>query len=130
MKNKIAAIYCRTATIGKVQKVDMKKQIAWGVSRAKKDGYSTFVIIKDKGESGANLERTGLKRLIRLTKAEIIDTVYTRDSSRLSRNAYDYLWLKDLFEQHSVKLKTMLMQDNSEILLLLKKISNVGTRNQ
>src|SRR5699024_7512767 len=62
--------------------------------------YDTYI---DPGYSGSNIDRPGLKKLIRSAKQKNIDTVLSYKLDRLSRSQKDTLYLiEDVFIKHGV----------------------------
>ncbi len=68
-------------------------------------------IIKDEGYSGGNLNRPGIKLLIRLCTEKKIDVVMMVHSDRLARNTKDHLTMRSLFDECGVKV-VYVMQPN------------------
>jgi len=102
---KLAVIYCRTATVEKDTISRLNEQERVCKKAVKDDGVKLLKIIKDIGESGASLKRSGIQEVMRMANNGSIDAVYTTESDRISRNTLDYLNLKKLFQDNNVLLK-------------------------
>jgi len=59
-------------------------------------------IFSDEGVSGKSLDRTGMKKLLELTKTQSINAVIVYKLDRLSRKTKDFLHLIDVFESNDV----------------------------
>src|SRR5829696_5226318 len=70
-----------------------------------REGYEVLEEVFDRGQSGANLSRTGMDRVRDLVAAENVSIVLAQDRDRLSREpAYLYL-LKQEFAKRGCKLR-------------------------
>lgn len=71
-----------------------------------------FFIVKeyvDDGYTGTNFDRPGFKRMIEDIEAGIIDTVITKDLSRLGRNyVQSGLYIENYFPEHEVRFVAIL----------------------
>jgi len=93
MKN--AYGYTRTATAKQTKE---SNAIEWQ-SRAirkycKKNKIQLFGIFADIAKSGLNLNRPGIKKMLRQITKKPVDFVVISDSDRLSRNKTDYYHIK------------------------------------
>lgn len=61
-------------------------------------------LITDNGRSGSNLNRPGIKRLLKMIANYDVSQVICIDESRLSRNTLEYLYLGSYLEQHETDL--------------------------
>ncbi len=60
-------------------------------------------IIKDKGKSGKDLNRTGIQRIIKMAKNKEIDAVVVYKLDRLNRKTRDLLFLvEDVFNKNNI----------------------------
>ena len=64
-------------------------------------------IISDNGKAGNNMNRPGLKELLKKVSKFDVCKVICVDSSRLSRNTFEYVYLKSYFDKHETDLITI-----------------------
>src|SRR4051794_7227278 len=64
-------------------------------------------VIVDGGESGKNLLRPGMERVLAMVRAHEVDYVIVPKLDRLSRRLRDVLDIVDLFEQNGVELMSL-----------------------
>ncbi len=106
LSKKIAVVYCRISTGNEViRELPLDNQEKICVKQIKKDNYKLIGVIKDKGKSGSNLDRPGIKEIINLAINKKIDALYTLSNDRLSINTYDYLYLRKILKENKVALK-------------------------
>lgn len=60
--------------------------------------------IVDNGRSGSNLSRHGIQRLLKMIANYDVSKVICFDESRLSRNTFEYVYLRSYLEQHETDL--------------------------
>ena len=74
------------------------------IDYAEKNNLNVVEILTDDGYSGTNFDRPGFKRLIKLIEDKSIDTIITKDLSRLGR---DYIqtgyYLEQYFPLHKIR---------------------------
>ena len=74
------------------------------IDYAEKNNLNVVEILTDDGYSGTNFDRPGFKRLIKLIEDKSIDTIITKDLSRLGR---DYIqtgyYLEQYFPLHNIR---------------------------
>ena len=101
------AIYCRLSVEDNVLNndsqsiINQKKMLT---EYANKKGWNIFKYYIDDGYSGTNFNRPGFKEMIHDIEEGLVNTVITKDLSRLGR---DYLrvgiYLEDFFPDHDVR---------------------------
>jgi DNA invertase Pin-like site-specific DNA recombinase len=106
MNKKYAVIYCRVASAPQVRGgIDsLAGQEKMCRDKLRRDGLHLVGVIHDRGESGMNLKRKGIRKLISLVQDKKIDAVYTTDWTRFARNSGDYLMLREFFRRHGVQV--------------------------
>lgn len=67
-------------------------------------GYPAENCYIDNGISGTSMHRPGLQSLLTRTTKKDIDYLVVQDSSRISRNTYEYLYIKSELKKHGVKI--------------------------
>jgi site-specific DNA recombinase len=71
-------------------------------------GWEIYKTYTDAGYSGANLDRPGLKELIKDSERNVFDMVLVYKLDRLSRSQKDVLYLvEDVFDKHGVYFSSM-----------------------
>lgn len=71
-------------------------------------GWSVYNVYKDDGQSGANLERKAMQKMIRDCKSHKIDMVLVTQLDRLSRSQKDVLFLiEDVFNKNDVSFYSL-----------------------
>ncbi|MDD4804989.1 MAG: recombinase family protein, partial [Candidatus Pacebacteria bacterium] len=107
-KNKIAVIYCRVSTEEQAKEgLSIESQILTCSRIAEEEGYSVLEVIKDEGKSGKDLNREGIKRIIKLTTEKKINAVYTVSTDRISRKVSDHIDITDLLRKEKVILRAL-----------------------
>ena len=102
MITKTTALYVRVSTDDQAREGwSIDAQIEKLTSYAKFQGWVNVEVFADEGESGKDMRRPQMERLIKLIKAKKISTVCTIAVDRLSRNLLDMLQFIDLCERHS-----------------------------
>ncbi len=108
MENKVTVIYCRVSTEEQAKEgLSVESQTLTCKRVAEEEGYSILEVIKDEGKSGKDLNREGIKRIIRLIAEKKINAVYTVNTDRISRNVKDHIYLTDLFRKEKVILRAL-----------------------
>lgn len=103
---KITALYCRLSqddgNVGDSMSIQSQKAILEKFAREMgKAAYSFYV---DDGYSGTNFQRPSFQRMIADIEDEKIDTVITKDLSRLGRNYLESgAYIEVFFPQHHVR---------------------------
>ena len=96
-KNKINICYCRVSS--KKQMSDLKTQI-----KKMKKKYPKHIIIKDIG-SGINMERKGLKKIIKMAIDGVIGELVVTYKDRLARFGYELIeWLIKTYSNGEIKV--------------------------
>jgi site-specific DNA recombinase len=67
----------------------------------------------DPGETGGNMDRPGLQRLLADIRAGKIDVVVVYKVERLTRSSRDFYTMWDLFEEHNVDLASVTQEFNT-----------------
>lgn len=102
------ALYCRVstdeqATQGFSLEAQQQRLEAFCVSQ----GWEDFICYIDDGYSGTNMERPGLKKLIRAANRKQINAVIVYRLDRLSRKQRDVLYLlEDVFDANDVTFRS------------------------
>jgi len=111
MKNnklqKVVVGYVRTATLPQVKDealVETQEEQITKYCKAK--GYKLTKIFSDNGCSGANLQRPGIQELLVEASAGKISKVVCLDLSRLSRNTFEYVFIKSQLKKYGVEVVT------------------------
>ena len=110
---RIAAIYCRLSKddekIGESVSIETQKMML--SQFCQENGFSIFDYYVDDGFSGLNYQRPGFQQLLEDMEAGKIDTVITKDLSRLGRDYIQTGYYIDIyFKEHNVRY--IAMNDN------------------
>lgn len=93
---------------------------------AKRKGLNLRRIIVDEAKSGKNMEREGLQYFLNhIIKEEKVEALVVNTLNRLARNSYHIHMIKDILEQHGVKLFVIeggLSTENASSRLLFNMI--------
>ena len=106
MDRNLTALYLRLSRDdgNAVESESIANQKEFLIDYAKHNSLNIVEILSDDGYSGTNFERPGFKRLIELIESKKIDTVITKDLSRLGR---DYIqtgyYLELYFPRHNIR---------------------------
>lgn len=101
------AIYIRVSTMDQVDGFSLDNQRERLMAYCTAQGWKDVIIYMDDGESGSNMDRPGLKRMIRHVKEKKIDAVVVLKLDRLSRRQKDVLYLlEEVFEGNGVVFKS------------------------
>jgi len=103
---KIAALYCRLSlddgNVGESMSIQSQKAIL--EKYAREMGKVAYAFYVDDGYSGTNFNRPDFQRMISDIEAGKIDTVITKDLSRLGRNYLESgAYIEVFFPQHHVR---------------------------
>lgn len=102
-----AALYLRVSTMDQVEGFSLDVQRERLIAYCTAQGWDNMMIYMDDGETGSNMERPGLKRLIRHVQEKKIDAVVVLKLDRLSRRQKDVLYLlEEVFEGNGVVFKS------------------------
>lgn len=119
IKRKRCAVYCRVSSDERLDQsfnsIDAQREagIAY-VASQKAEGWELVSdFYEDPGFSGGNMERPGLKRLLRDIQAEKIDIVVVYKIDRLSRSLADFAKMVEVFDSHRVSFSSVTQQINS-----------------
>lgn len=101
------ACYLRVSTIDQVQGYSLDMQRERLEAYCKVQGWDDHTFYMDDGESATNIERPGMRRLIRHIDEKRIDAVIVMKLDRLSRKQKDVLYLlEDVFEKNGIIFKS------------------------
>jgi site-specific DNA recombinase len=101
------AIYIRVSTLDQVEGYSLDAQRERLTAYCKSQGWEDITVYMDDGESGTNMDRPALKRLIRHVEEKKINAVVVLKLDRLSRKQKDVLYLlEEVFEKHNVIFKS------------------------
>jgi DNA invertase Pin-like site-specific DNA recombinase len=119
IKHKRCAIYCRVSSDERLDQsfnsIDAQREagIAY-VASQKTEGWELVPdFYEDPGFSGGNMERPGLKRLLKDIQAGKIDIVVVYKIDRLSRSLADFAKMVEVFDNHTVSFSSVTQQINS-----------------
>ncbi|MBB6731931.1 recombinase family protein [Cohnella zeiphila] len=97
------ACYLRVSTLDQVQGYSLDMQRERLEAYCKAQGWDDSTFYMDDGETATNLNRPGMRRMIRHIEEKKIDAVIVLKLDRLSRKQKDVLYLlEDVFEKHGV----------------------------
>lgn len=99
--------YVRTATLSQGKdglSVETQKEQITKYCRAK--GYKLTKIFSDNGYSEASLQRPGIQELLVEASTGKISKVVCLDLSRLSRNTFEYVFIKSQLKKYGVEVVT------------------------
>lgn len=102
--NKKAVIYCRVASEKQSEggsSLEVQEQVCNAFVRAK--GYEVSEVIKETA-SGANVNRTGYEKLVKLIKNKKVGAICAYSIDRLTRNARDGANLLALLKKYRVEV--------------------------
>lgn len=100
--NKKAVIYCRVASEKQSEggsSLEVQEQVCNAFLKAK--GYAVSEVIKETA-SGANVNRDGYSKLVKLIKNKKVGAICAYSIDRLTRNARDGASLLALLKKHRV----------------------------
>ena len=86
MNNKSVAAYARISNEDGYQVTSIENQVELITNYCNEHNLILKKIYKDDGFTGTNFDRPGFKEMINDLDAGIVDTVITKDISRLGRN--------------------------------------------
>lgn len=116
---KRCAVYCRVSSDERLDQsfnsIDAQREagIAY-VASQKTEGWELVPdFYEDPGFSGGNMERPGLKRLLKDIQAGKIDIVVVYKIDRLSRSLADFSKMVEVFDNHMVSFSSVTQQINS-----------------
>jgi site-specific DNA recombinase len=116
---KRCAVYCRVSSDERLDQsfnsIDAQREagIAY-VASQKTEGWELVPdFYEDPGFSGGNMERPGLKRLLKDIQAGKIDIVVVYKIDRLSRSLADFAKMVEVFDNHIVSFSSVTQQINS-----------------
>lgn len=119
IKHKRCAVYCRVSSDERLDQsfnsIDAQREagIAY-VASQKAEGWELVPdFYEDPGFSGGNMERPGLKRLLKDIQAGKIDIVVVYKIDRLSRSLADFAKMVEVFDNHIVSFSSVTQQINS-----------------
>jgi site-specific DNA recombinase len=119
IKHKRCAVYCRVSSDERLDQsfnsIDAQREagIAY-VASQKAEGWELMPnFYEDPGFSGGNMERPGLKRLLKDIQAGKIDIVVVYKIDRLSRSLADFAKMVEVFDNHMVSFSSVTQQINS-----------------
>lgn len=117
--SKRCAVYCRVSSDERLDQsfnsIDAQREagIAY-VASQKTEGWELVSdFYEDPGFSGGNMERPGLKRLLKDIQAGKIDIVVVYKIDRLSRSLADFAKMVEVFDNHMVSFSSVTQQINS-----------------
>lgn len=102
--NKKAVIYCRVASEKQSEggsSLEVQEQVCNAFLKAK--GYEVSEVIKET-VSGANINRDGYKKLLKLIKNKKVGAICAYSIDRFTRNAKDGVSLLALLKKHRVEV--------------------------
>jgi predicted site-specific integrase-resolvase len=119
-EKKLRIVYTRVSSNG--QKDDLERQIAY-----MKKNYPTHMLIKDIG-SGLNMNRSGLRKIIKLAIEGKIDQVVVAYKDRLTRFGFELI--EDLIKTYSngkivILHKNIVKEPEEELVTDMLQIMNV-----
>jgi len=101
-----AAIYLRVSTLDQVDGYSLDNQRERLMAYCTAQGWTDVTVYMD-DESGTNMNRPGLKRLVRHAQEKKIDAIVVLKLDRLSRKQKDVLYLlEEVFEPNDVVFKS------------------------
>jgi DNA invertase Pin-like site-specific DNA recombinase len=116
---KRCTVYCRVSSDERLDQsfnsIDAQREagIAY-VASQKTEGWELVPdFYEDPGFSGGNMERPGLKRLLKDIQAGKIDIVVVYKIDRLSRSLADFAKMVEVFDNHMVSFSSVTQQINS-----------------
>lgn len=102
------ACYIRVSTVDQATdgySLDVQRERLEAYCKAQ--GWDDYTFYMDDGETGTNINRPGMKRLIRHIEEKKIDAVIVMKIDRLSRKQKDVLYLlEEVFDKHNVIFKS------------------------
>ncbi len=99
-----SVLYARVSTRMQVQDgLSLDVQIREMEEYAAKKGWDVVGRYIDAGKSGSSLQRPEIQRLLADMVEDRFDIVIAMDSSRLSRDAKDFMYLLDRFQEHGIR---------------------------
>lgn len=97
--------YVRTATLSQGKDgLSLETQKEQITKYCKAKGYKLTKIFSDNGCSGASLQRPGIQELLAEASAEKISKVVCLDLSRLSRNTFEFVFIKSQLKKYGVEV--------------------------
>ena len=97
--------YVRVSTPGQAEKgISLAAQQSRIRAMATLQEAELTEVIVDTGESGKNLDRPGMQRLLALVEHREVDAVIIAKLDRLTRNVKDLANLLELFERRGIHL--------------------------
>lgn len=99
-----AAIYTRVSSEKQVEGFSLEAQEDLLMQEIEKRGWDFHELYTDPGESGGNLDRPGVKRLIKDMQDRKFDALIIHKLDRLTRNMGDLYFLIDLINKLDIRL--------------------------
>lgn len=101
------ALYIRVSTMDQVEGYSLDVQRERLTAFCTAQGWDDVTVYMDDGESGTNMDRPGLKRMIRHIEEKKINAVIVLKLDRLSRKQKDVLYLlEEVFDKNGVVFKS------------------------
>ncbi len=119
LTRKRCAVYCRVSSDERLDQsfnsIDAQREAGIAYVASQKDEGWELVpdFYEDPGFSGGNMERPGLKRLLKDIQAGKIDIVVVYKIDRLSRSLADFAKMVEVFDNHMVSFSSVTQQINS-----------------
>ena len=116
---KRCAVYCRVSSDERLDQtfnsIDAQREAgAAFIASQRAEGWTRVDdSYEDPGFSGGNMDRPGLKRLMRDIQDGKIDIVVVYKIDRLSRSLADFAKMVEIFDQHKVSFSSVTQQINS-----------------
>ena len=116
---KRCAVYCRVSSDERLDQsfnsIDAQREsgAAFVASQRAEGWHLVPETYEDPGFSGGNMERPGLKRLLKDIEAGKVDLIVVYKIDRLSRSLADFARMVDLFDKYKVSFSSVTQQINS-----------------
>lgn len=98
-------VYSRCSTEDQASNgISIDSQVRICTDEAKRLGCNNIKIIKDEGKSAGNMDRPGLKEIMRLCEEKKVKRIIMLSGDRLSRKMENHLFLRGFFKKHGVEV--------------------------
>ena len=119
-------VYCRVSTEEQKEKgISLDAQERTCCKKAEEMGLKSIEVIRDEGKSGGSLNRSGIQRIIEMSRNKEFDTLLTIHSNRLARNTEDHLMLRRIFKENGVKVLYVFQPDLGDNTAIGKTMDTV-----
>ena len=128
LNDKITALYCRLSQEDekKGDSDSIVNQRDMLIKYAKENGFCNAEVFVDDGYSGVSFNRPGFQSLLELMENGKVETLITKDLSRLGRNYLEVgQYTEIMFPRWNIRYLLLINWINSSFLFLIRDCSSI-----